>query len=102
MGMTILLCFTTDDAATAFSGGAPHQDATTTGTPARPGASCEHPLRKQQSGALLSKWQKADLLETMLRLLLSLFNGRTSLVEDSMKISQHNSIENKIQKIIEF
>jgi hypothetical protein len=46
MGMTILLCF-----ATAFSGGAPHQDATTTtGTPARASASCEHPLRKQQSG----------------------------------------------------
>ena len=27
MGMTILLCFTTDDAATAFSGGASNQDA---------------------------------------------------------------------------
>ena len=47
--MTILLCFCLLPA-TAFSDGAPHQDATTTGTPARASASCEHPLRKQQSG----------------------------------------------------
>ncbi len=46
--------------------------------PARPSASCEHPLRKQQPGALLSTWQSrkqtfpplvllSALLETMFK-----------------------------------
>jgi hypothetical protein len=86
-----LALFSTDDAATTYSGGASNQDArsaksritvATTGTTSKASASCEHPLRKQQPGALLStsQFRKQTNPLVLLSLLETMFKTQT-LVE---------------------